>query len=115
MADPVEVFIAAVQAMGADPARSGPLIVYGVDVISGPHAGVTIQTGVEVAELAGWPIAPPHWIHLPATVCFEHTNSQPSPVTDWVRHSRQISDWGADPDPGQAWLAHVRGVLGAAR
>jgi hypothetical protein len=115
MADPADAFMAGLQALDARPGRCGPLIVYAVDVISGPHAGTVIETGVEVAELAGWPIAPPHWIHLPATVGFEHTNSQPSPVAGWVRHSRQICDWGSDADPGQAWLAHVRGVLGHSR
>ncbi|WP_319446143.1 MULTISPECIES: hypothetical protein [unclassified Mycobacterium] len=115
MSDPVDVFVADLLALGAAPERRGPLIVYTVDVISGPHSGAMMGTGVEVAELVGWPIAPPHWIHLPAAVVFEHTNSQPSPVDGWIRHSRQINDWGSDPDPGQAWVAHVRGVLGDAR
>lgn len=114
MANPADAFTAGLQASGARPQRRGPLIVYTVDVISGPQAGAAIETGVEIAELAGWPVAPPHWIHLPATVVFEHTNSQDSAVPGWVRHSRQVFDWGLDPDPGQAWLAHVRGVLGQA-
>ena len=33
----------------------------------------------------------------------------------WLRHSRQIRGWGGDADPERAWVAHVRGVLGAAR
>lgn len=115
MADPADAFIAGLQAAGAAPSRCGPLIVYTVDVISGPHAGTAMTTGVEITELAGWPIAPPHWLHLPATVAFAHTNSQPSAQTAWLRHSRQIPDWGVDPDPVCAWLAHVRGVLGEAQ
>ena len=115
MADPVEAFMANLAALGARPERRGPLIVYSVDVISGPHAGTAVETGVEVTELAGWPIAPPHWLHMDAAMAFEHTNIQPSPVGGWMRHSRQIADWGSDSDPGQAWLAHVRGVLGEAR
>lgn len=115
MADPVDAFVARLQLAGAAPERCGPLIVYVVDVVGGPHSGQMLRTGVEITELAGWPIAPPHWIHLPAVIMFEHTNSQPSPVEGWIRHSRQINDWGSDPDPGQAWLAHVRGVLEYAR
>jgi hypothetical protein len=115
MADPVDAFMANLAALGTEPERRGPLIVYSVDIISGPHAGAAVETGVEIAELTGWPIAPPHWIHMDAVVAFEHTNSQQSPVAGWMRHSRQIADWGSDPDPGQAWLAHVRGVLGEAR
>jgi hypothetical protein len=115
MTDPVSAFIAGLHSVGAAPRYEGPLVVYQVEAISGPHAGTSIDTGVEVAELAGWPIAPPHWIHLPLDVSFEQTNSQPSPVAGWLRHSRQISDWGSEADGIQAWLAHVRGVLGQAR
>ena len=76
-----------------------------MDVISGPHAGIRVETGVEIAELAGWPIAPPHGLHMDATVAFEHTNSQPSPF-GW--HSRQIADWGSDPIPARpGWLTCV--------
>ncbi len=115
MADPVDAFRANLAALGAEPERRGPLIVYSVDIISGPHAGTAVETGVEIAELGGWPIAPPHWIHLDAAVAFVQTNSQPSPVAGWMRHSRQVADWGSDPDAGQAWVAHVRGVVGEAQ
>lgn len=70
---------------------------------------------METAELTSWPVAPPHWIHLSASVSFAQTNCQPSVMPGWMRHSRQIVGWGADPDPAQAWLAHVRGVLAQAR
>jgi hypothetical protein len=48
-------------------------------------------------------------------VIFTHTNSQPSPIVGWLRHSRQIAGWGTDPNPAQAWLAHVRSVLAQAQ
>ncbi len=115
MSDPVSQFVAGLDALAAAPGRRGPLVIYQVDVLAGQHAGQAIQTAVEAAELANWPVAPPHWIHLPATVTFAHTNAQPSPITGWLRHSRQITGWGTDPNPAQAWLAHVRGVLALAR
>jgi hypothetical protein len=115
MTDTISVFAAGLERLGAVPGRRGPLIVYQVDVLSGQHAGQVIETAVEAAELASWPVAPPHWIHLPATVTFARTNCQPSPVAGWLRHSRQVTGWGTDPDPAQAWLAHVRGVLAQAQ
>jgi hypothetical protein len=113
--DPVSQFVAGLDSLGAAPGRRGPLIIYRSDVLAGRHAGRAVQTAVEAAELANWPVAPPHWIHLPATVTFARTNSQPSPRTGWLRHSRQISGWGTDVNPAQAWLAHVRGVLASAQ
>jgi nicotinamidase-related amidase len=115
MSDPISQFVAGLDYLAAAPGRRGPLIIYRVDVLAGQHAGHTIETAVETAELANWPVAPPHWIHLPATVTFAQTNCQPSPIPGWQRHSRQIPGWGTDPNPAQAWLAHVRGVLARAR
>jgi hypothetical protein len=115
MSDPVSQFVAGLDSLAAAPGRRDTLVVYQVDVLAGRHCGQVIETGVEVAELANWPIAPPHWIHLPATVTFAQTNCQPTPVAGWLRHSRQITGWGTDPNPAQAWLAHVRGVLALAQ
>jgi hypothetical protein len=115
MSDPVEQFIAGLASLDAAPDRQGELVVYRTDALDGGHAGESLETAVEIAELVNWPIAPPHWIHLPAAVSFAHTNSQPSPLAGWLRHSRQINGWGTDPNPTQAWLAHVRGVVGEAQ
>jgi hypothetical protein len=114
-ADPVSRFVAGLESLGAAPVRRGSLIVYRIDAIGGRHAGQVIETAIETSEAGNWPVAPPHWIHLPATVTFAHTNSQPSEVAGWLRHSRQIADWGADAEPARAWLAHVRGVLATAQ
>ena len=113
--DPAETFTTSLRRLGARPERRDGLIVYQVEPVTGRLAGEIVPTAVEVGELAMWPIAPPHWLHLPGTVVFVHTNIQPSPIPSWHRHSRQIADWGSDPDPAQGWLAHVRGVLGEAR
>jgi hypothetical protein len=115
MAEAISLFAVGLDSLGAAPGHRGPFIVYRVDVLAGQHAGQVIETAVEAAELASWPVAPPHWIHLPSTVIFAHTNCQPSPITGWLRHSRQVSGWGTDPNPAQAWLAHVRGVLAQAQ
>lgn len=91
------------------------LVVYGLEPVEGRYAGELVQTAVEVGELAGWPMVPPHWIHLPAGVTLPSTNSQQSVLAGWLRHSRQVRGWGGDADPERAWVAHVRGVLGTAR
>jgi hypothetical protein len=115
MSDPVSQFVAGLDSLAAAPGRRGPLVFYQIHVLAGQHAGQAIETAVEAAELASWPVAPPHWIHLPATVTFARTNCQPSQITGWLRHSRQIAGWGTDANPAQAWLAHVRGVLALAQ
>ena len=87
-ADPVNVFFAGLAGHQAAPVQRGNLIVYRVDVLAGHHANQLIETGVEVVEVANWPVAPPHWLHFPATVSFLRTNSQPSEHPGWLRHSR---------------------------
>ena len=115
MSDSVSQFVAGLDGLSAAPGRRDTLVIYQVDVLAGLHAGQVIETAVELAELANWPVAPPHWIHLPAAVTFVRTNSQPSQLTGWLRHSRQIAGWGTDATPARAWLAHVRGVLALAQ
>ena len=113
--DPVEQFEANLRRLGANPERRGGLVVYEIEPVEGSLAGHVVPTAVEVAELAAWPVAPPHWVHFDAAVTFPATNSQPSELANWLRHSRQVSSWGADADPAQAWLAHVRRIIGDAR
>ena len=115
MPGPVEEFTAGLRRLGANPEQRGGIIVYQVEPVGGRFAGEAVPTAVETSEVAGWPIVPPHWIHLSASVVFARTNSQPSPLSGWLRHSRQVSGWGGDPDPTQGWLAHVRGIVGEAR
>ncbi len=113
--DPIELFVSDLRRLGANPERRGGLVVYEIEPVDGALAGHIVPTGVEAGELVAWPIAPPHWVHFDASVRFSATNSQPSEQPDWIRHSRQVSSWGADADPGQAWLAHVRRIIGDAR
>jgi len=115
MNDPVGQFVAGLASLAAVPDRRAGYVVYRVEPVDGQYAGDSVETAVEVAELANWPIAPPHWIHLPTGIAFPRTNSQPSPIPSWTRHSRQIAEWGTDPNSAQAWLAHVRGVIGEAQ
>lgn len=115
MTDPLEQFTAGLRRLGANPETRSGLVIYQVEPVGGRLAGEAVSTAVEVGELAGWPIAPPHWVHLPASVAFVNTNSQASPLPGWLRHSRQLSGWGGDPDPAQGWLAHVRAVVGEAQ
>jgi hypothetical protein len=102
----VAAFVDGLRRLRADPEVRDGLVVYRVELV---------ETAVEVAELTGWPMVPPHWIHLPALVVLPATNSQPSTRSGWLRHSRQVWGWGGDADPVRAWVAHVRGVLAAAR
>ena len=111
----VEGFIAGLRRCGANPQRRPGLVVYEVEPVDGRLGGQVVLTGVEEEEVANWPMVPPRWIHLPAEIGFPSTNSQPSALAGWLRHSRQITAWGGEPDPAQAWLAHVRAVTGEAR
>ncbi len=111
----LEGFIAGLRRCGANPQRRAGLVVYETEPVDGRLAGQVVLTGVEEQEVAQWPMVPPHWVHLPADVGFASTNSQPSALAGWLRHSRQIKGWGGEPDPTQGWLAHVRAVIGEAR
>lgn len=90
------------------------VLVHEVHATHGPLAPRRVSVGVALDEVSPWPYAPPHWIHLPASVSFAHTNSDGSPLPGWLRHSRNVDPWGHLADPMAAWLAHVRGVLGGA-
>jgi hypothetical protein len=106
-----EGFLAGLRRCGSEGEERNGVTLFSVVAFGGSHAGETVETGVSVEELAAWPSAPPHWVHLPGNVTISHTNTQPSPVPGWVMHSRNINGWGNAEEPAQAWLAHVRSVL----
>lgn len=108
-------FAAALTRCGANPRELNGHIAYVVEPVEGALAGEIVETAVSIQELARWPLVPPHWVHLPASVRFAATNSQPSALPGWLQHSRQIAGWGRDADPAAGWLAHVRAVVGEAR
>lgn len=104
-------FLAGLRRCGCDPDKRNGVVVFIVVPVGGCHAGQPIETGIHSNELASWPSAPPHWVHLPASVIIGHTNTQPSSIPGWLMHSRNITGWGNAQEPVQAWLAHVRAVL----
>lgn len=113
--EPVTTFVDGLRRLQTEPEVRDGLVFYRVEPVEGRQAGELVETAVEVAELDGWPVVPPHWIHIPAEIALPATNSQQSTRAGWLRHSRQIRGWGGDADRERAWVAHVRGVLGAAR
>lgn len=110
----VEGFVGALEQFGCSPVVECGLVVYTVVPVSGGCANREVRTGVKVDEVAPWPVAPPHWIHLSAEVEFVSTNASESPRAGWRSHSRDVPTWGSAQMPIAAWLAHVRGVLGGA-
>lgn len=111
----VEAFVAALEGFDSGPVVASGLVIYTVVPVIGALAGQAVHTGVPVAEVAPWPMSPPHWIHLPADVTFTASNIGSSPMPGWRSHSRDIKGWGTAASPVAAWLAHVRGVLGGAQ
>jgi hypothetical protein len=113
--DGVERFVADLQEEGHEPAVWGDVVRYVVVPATGVLAGRKVLTGVSASELQGWPMTPPHWIHLETTVTFDQTNSdiQNCPP-GWQRHSRDSGPWDMSRKPIHLWIAHVRGVLGRA-
>jgi hypothetical protein len=107
-------FAAGLRECGLDPDIQNEVIRFQAVPVTGAFAATTVDCGVAVEDLAGWPTLPPHWLHLPPAVRFAHTNSQPSPLPGWLRHSRPPARWGNDASPARAYLAHVRGILGEA-
>jgi hypothetical protein len=110
----VEGFVAALEEFAADPVVESGLVTYTVMPVSGALAGRRVRTGVTLEEVAPWPTAPPHWIHVAAEVRLPVTNVGGSPNAGWAAHSRDIAGWGTAREPIVAWLAHLRGVLGDA-
>ena len=93
---------------------NGTVLLFPLTAIVGGYQGEPVQTGVAIGELDGWPMAPPHWVHLPADILVGPTNSKPSPIGGWLMHSRNAPSWGNAKHPVQAWLAHVQSVLDVA-
>ena len=106
-------FIDDMTEIGLTPTVEDELVVYRVTPVDGARAGTPVETGISLEELGPWPQVPPHWVHLPASVRFPQTNSQPSPRAGWLMHSRQIAGWG-DAAPAVAWVSHIRAVLSEA-
>lgn len=106
-----EGFLAGLRRCGCEPEKRNDVIVFSVIAVSGSHAGQSVETGVNAGELAAWPGVPPHWVHLPRSIAFVHTNSQPSLIPGWLMHSRNIAGWGNAEEPTQAWIAHARSVI----
>lgn len=113
MATGAEAFIRDMTELGLETTLEAELVIYKVVAVDGAYAGRPVETAIGVDELGPWPQVPPHWLHFPADVRFSTTNSQPSPRSGWVMHSRQIAGWG-DAPAGVAWVSHVRAVLSEA-
>ena len=109
----VDAFIQDMAELGFEATLEAELVIYTVEAVDGAYAGRPVVTGVGVGELAPWPQVPPHWLHFPSAVKFSQTNSQTSPKSGWLMHSRQITGWG-DAPAGVAWASHVRAVLSEA-
>lgn len=107
----VEGFVEGLKRCGCDPEERNDVIVFNVVPAGGARAGRAVETGVGLDELSGWPMAPPHWLHFPASINIANTNSKPSPIPNWLKHSRKADAWGNAEEPAQAWIAHVRAVL----
>ena len=109
----VEAFIRDMSEIGFEVTLEAELAIYRVIAVDGAYAGRPVETGVAIGELQPWSQVPPHWLHFPSAVNFSQTNSQPSPKSGWLMHSRQITGW-SDAPAGVAWASHVRAVLSEA-
>lgn len=107
-----EAFIEGLQQHGIDTEIVDGVVCFRVLAATGALAGTRVETGVAVNELQGWPMVPPHWVHLPGSITIAPTNTSSTETRPgWVRHSRGIQHWGSDADLVNAWLGHVRSVL----
>lgn len=115
LTEAAQQFIADMTAAGAPACADGPRILYKVTAVNGSLAGQTVTTGVSVSEVLSWPVVPPHWIHLPASVEFDQTNMDETDcLPGWKRHSRDYSYTDMSVPPALAWLRHVRGFISVA-
>lgn len=114
-ANGLDGLISGLEVLGAKPAVEGNVLCFRVKATSGFLAGVEVRSGIDVEETGSWPLIPPHWVHFPDSVEFQTTNAQASSKEGWLKHSRNIVNWGDARDPAQSWLSHVRAVLRDAR
>ena len=84
-------FIDDMTQVGFTPRVEADLVILEIVPVDGAQAGRMVETGVGTEELEPWPQVPPHWIHLPGSVGFPRTNSQASPKSGWLMHSRQLN------------------------
>ena len=98
---------------GFAPRVEADVVVFEITPVDGAHAGRSVETGASAGELDSWPQAPPHWIHFPGNIDFPKTNTQPSPKSGWLMHSRNLHGWG-DAPPAIGWASHVRATLSEA-
>lgn len=109
----VDGFVSGLANQGIETARRDALLVYRLVPVTGPLAGESVETGVVVDELSGWPNTPPHWIHAPSVL--KIPEGQAGSVAGWWRYSRpHPGRLDAAPSPAKAWIAHVREFLGHA-
>lgn len=109
----LSAFVAGLAAQCIETETRGPLIVYRLEPLAGARAGQLVETGVAVGDLSGWPMTPPHWIHVPNDMNIP--SGQGSELPGWSRYSRpHPGRLDAAPNPAQAWVAHVREFLGHA-
>lgn len=110
-----EGFRAGLDQLGIPIEERGPLIVYRLVPLSGSSSSTEVETGVEMAELDGWPTAPPHWIHVPNELQIPGGSQQASALAGWSRYSRpHPGRLDAARAPAREWIAHVRALLGTA-
>jgi hypothetical protein len=115
LSDAARQFVSDMTQAGAVARVDGPRIFYDVTAVGGALNGQTVTTGVSVSEVQSWPMAPPHWIHLPAVVTFAETNADETDcLPGWKRHSRDFSLTDMSVPPARAWLRHVRGFISIA-
>jgi hypothetical protein len=107
----LEGLLAGLESRGARPRVDQGVVQFTLFAAAGAFAGTELLSGIGIDEVDGWPLIPPHWVHLPGAVHILITNTQPSSVPGWLKHSRNIAGWGDGAEPTQAWLAHVRSVL----
>lgn len=112
---PVQRFVDDLAAIRTVATVEGPRVMYDVAAIGGGLAGTIVRTGVSISELQSWPLAPPHWVHLPASITFALTNTDTTDCAPgWIRHSREFGFTSTSVPPALAWLRHVRGLVSLA-
>jgi hypothetical protein len=109
-----EIFIQGLIEKQVDAVVEGEMVCFEVIPVSGHYAFEAVKCGVALSELAAWPTAPPHWLHMSSAINFERTNTQQSSVSGWIGHSRPPANWGRDRDPIAGFLSHCRSVVGEA-
>lgn len=94
----------------ADSAGPGSAVLFKYIVPGGPLAGKLVDTGVSMDDGVRYPDAPPHFIHVPKGITYEHKERHYEFSVDgqsYDAYSNNCSEWNRIPKESRTMRAYI--------